>query len=151
MELIRERLLELLEPEVGTMGYELVDVEFGSGGGNGRLRLYIDCEGGVNLSDCTRVSHQVSALLDVEDPISGRYVLEVSSPGMNRTLRTPEHFKRYLGSRVKVKLKSLYGGRKRFTGELIGIDDEAVTVTVDGQAVRLPLEEIHKAQLAPEF
>ncbi len=151
MEAMRHRLLELLEPEIGAMGYELVDVEFGAGGGSSRVRLFIDHSGGVTLSDCERVSHQVSALLDVEDPIPGQYVLEVSSPGLNRTLRTREHFERYVGSRVKVQLKSLQGGRKRFTGELSGIDDEVVTLEVDGQAVKLPREEIQKAKLAPEF
>ena len=148
---MRHRLLELLEPEIGAMGYELVDVEFGAGGGSSKVRLFIDCEGGVTLDDCARVSHQVSALLDVEDPIPGHYVLEVSSPGLNRTLRTREHFERYVGRRVKVKLKSLQGGRKRFTGELSSIDDEVVTLEVDGQAVKLPRGEIQKAQLAPEF
>ena len=133
------------------MGYELVDVEFGGGGGNSRLRLFIDCERGIGLDDCERVSHQVSALLDVEDPIPGQYVLEVSSPGLNRTLRTREHFERYLGSRVKVKMKGLTDGRRRFTGQLSKVEDAAVTLLVDGEQIELALESIQKAQLSPEF
>jgi ribosome maturation factor RimP len=96
-------LLELLEAEVRGLGYELVDLDLRVGG-DGLLRLYIDSEDGITLDDCERVSHQVSGLLDVEDPIPGHYTLEVSSPGVNRPLRTPGHFRRFEGERAKIEL-----------------------------------------------
>lgn len=148
---LRQQLLDMLEPVVNAMGYELVDIDVSAGRSSGLLRLYIDRSGGVDLDDCEKVSRQVSAVLDVEDPIPGHYVLEVSSPGLNRSLRTREHFERYAGSRVKVKLKSVLDGRKRFTGQLTAVDDEAITLQVDDRTFRLPLERIQKARLAPEL
>ncbi len=148
---MRQQLLDMLEPVVKAMGYELIDIDVNASRSSGLLRLYIDCEGGVSLDDCEKVSRQVSAVLDVEDPIPGHYTLEVSSPGLNRSLRTREHFERYTGSRVKVKLKGLLDGRKRYTGYLAGVDGEILTLQVDDRTVRLPLERIQKAQLAPEL
>ncbi len=94
---MREQLLSLLEPPVGALGYELVDVEFASAGSGGLLRLYIDAPAGITVEDCERVSHRVSEILDVADPIPGAYTLEVSSPGLDRILRTREHFERFRG------------------------------------------------------
>ena len=101
---MREQLLILLEPPVGALGYELVDVEFASAGSGGLLRLYIDAPAGITVDDCERVSHRVSEILDVADPIPGAYTLEVSSPGLDRILRTRGHFERFRGSRIRVQL-----------------------------------------------
>ena len=99
----RTQLWDLLEPVVTGMGYELVEIEYNPGSRHGLLRLYIDHEDGIVLDDCTDVSHQVSALLDVEDPIAGRYSLEVSSPGLDRPLRGIKDYERFTGEIVKIK------------------------------------------------
>src|SRR5438309_2076014 len=122
-------------------GLELVDVELGGGGGRTTLRLYIDRQGGVSLDDCTSISRAVSAALDVEDPIQGTYDLEVSSPGLDRPLRTPEHFQDFAGEEVRVKAFGPIAeleNRKNFHGTLRGIEDGRVLVEVDGKPLRLP-------------
>ncbi len=145
-------LTKLLEPEVNTLGYELVDLEARLGGRNGLIRLFIDSDEGITLDDCERVSHQISALLDVEDPIPGHYVLEVSSPGVNRRLRRPEDFRRFLGERVKVELGAPQaGGRRRFTGRLEAVETEKFAVEVDGQIHHIRFDEVEMARLAPEI
>lgn len=145
-------LTALLEPEVNTLGYELVDLELRLGGRSGLVRLFIDSENGITLEDCERVSHQVSALLDVEDPIPGHYVLEVSSPGVNRRLRKPEDFARFRGERVKVELTTpTPEGRRRFTGKLGPVTGDEFVIEVDGIAHRLRINDVDNARLAPEI
>ena len=146
---MREQLLSLLEPPVGALGYELVDVEFASAGSGGLLRLYIDAPAGITVDDCERVSHRVSEILDVEDPIPGAYTLEVSSPGLDRILRTPEHFERFRGSRIRVQLSLPIEGRRRYTGTLTGVTEGAIEMEVDGEPVQLELERIQKARVVP--
>jgi ribosome maturation factor RimP len=107
-------------------------------------------EGGIGIEDCERVSREVSALLDVEDPIPGAYTLEVSSPGSDRILRTRGHFERFAGSRVHVELKAPREGRRRYTGMLRSVSEAGIELEVDRQAVAVPFEEIEKARLAPE-
>ncbi len=107
-------------------------------------------EGGIGIDDCERVSREVSALLDVEDPIPSAYTLEVSSPGSDRVLRTRRHFARFAGSRVHVELKAPRDGRRRYTGMLTSVSDAGIELEVDRQPVSVPFEEIEKARLAPE-
>ncbi len=133
------------------LGYELVGIEYFPTGHHYILRVYIDQEAGITLDDCETVSHQVSALLDVEDPIRGQYTLEVSSPGLDRPLFTPEHFSRFSGRRVKLRLASPLNGRRNFKGRLQGLDDGNVLLEVDGAQLSLPLEDIEKARLVPEI
>jgi ribosome maturation factor RimP len=148
---LRERLLALIEPLVGGLGYELVDVEHTAGRGSAVVRLFIDCPEGVGLADCERVSREVSALLDVEDPIPTAYTLEVSSPGFDRVLRTQEHFARFVGSRVAVELATPRdGGRRRYTGTLLSADEAGIALEVDGQRVPMSFGEISKARLTGE-
>ena len=144
----KERLIGLLEPTVTAMGFELADLDayFGR---RGLLRLFIDRPGGVTLDDCQRVSEQVSALLDVEDPLPGAYVLEVSSPGFDRRLRTLGHFERFSGEAAKVELKDAREGRRNLTGRLAGVEGSVVLLEVDGELWRLPFSEIAVARLAP--
>ncbi len=143
-----EGLRRLMEPTIAALGYELLEVEHRQGG-NGMLRLFIDRPEGIGLADCERVSEQVGALLDVEDPIPGHYTLEVSSPGARRVLNKPDHFARFAGERVKVQLKLPQDGRRRFTGQLTGIEGDSITLRVDNQVVELALDLIERAQLAP--
>ncbi len=145
---LRERLIALIEPLIGRLGYELVDLEHSAGRGSAVVRLYIDRAAGVGIEDCERVSREVSALLDVEDPIPTAYTLEVSSPGFERTLRTREHFERFVGSRVFVELSAPRAGRRRYTGTLLGVDAEGFSLEVDGQRVAVSFADLGKARLA---
>lgn len=144
---LRERLIALIEPLVGRLGYELVDLEQSSGRGSAVVRLFIDSPEGVGLTDCERVSREVSALLDVEDPIPTAYTLEVSSPGFDRVLRTQAHFARFVGSRVAVELAAPREGRRRYTGTLLSADEAGIALEVDGQRVPVLFAEIGKARL----
>jgi ribosome maturation factor RimP len=140
--ILRERLIALIEPLVGALGCELVDLEYSPG----LVRLFID-----RVEGCERVSREVSALLDVEDPIPTAYTLEVSSPGFDRVLRTRAHFERFVGARVWVELKlPRAGGRRRYTGRLAAVQDEIIALEVDAETVSVQLSEIGKAKLAPQ-
>ena len=152
MAVLRERLIALIEPLLLRMGYELVELEHAAGRASAVVRIFIDRPDGpqgVGIDDCERVSHEVSALLDVEDPIPMAYTLEVSSPGADRVLRTRTHFDRFVGSRVFVELKEPRDGRKRYTGMLRVVQDEGIELEVDRQKVSVPFGEIGKARLAP--
>ena len=113
------------------------------------VRLFLDSPAGVGLEDCARASREVSALLDVEDPIPSAYTLEVSSPGSDRVLRTQAHFGRFVGSRVHVELKEPRAGRRRYTGTLLTVDAGGIGLEVDQEHVALAFKEIGKARLAP--
>lgn len=143
------RLTELIKPAVEALGYELVGVEYRRGRKRALLRVYIDQPDGVTLEDCARVSHQVSGVLDVEDPIVEGYDLEVSSPGLDRPLFEPEHFERFAGNRVRVRMSVPVEGRRQFTGVLLGIENGQVRVEEEGVERRIPLESVSVARLVP--
>lgn len=147
---LRDKLIALLEPELGTIGYELVELEYKPRGHNGLLRVYIDAETGVGLEDCAKVSRRVSSLLDVEDPIPGTYDLEVSSPGLNRPLRTLEHYRRFAGERVKVQTVRPIEGQRRFKGVLRAVEGTTLQLVVDGEERVIPLDLVERASLAPD-
>jgi ribosome maturation factor RimP len=113
------------------------------------LRVYIDGPLGVTVDNCAAVSRQLSAILDVEDPIPGRYTLEVSSPGLDRPLVTPADFRRFQGAMIKVRLLSALDGRRNFTGRLLEATPEAVVMEVDRERFNLPLAAIERARLVP--
>ena len=146
----QEQIVALLEPEIEQLGYELADIELSLAGNGGVLRLFIDSEAGISLDDCAAVSRHVSALLDVEDPIPGEYDLEVSSPGLNRRLVKTEHFERFAGNRIKVKLKRLVEGRRNYKGRLVGYDEPNVLVKEGKQTFAIPFGEIDTARLVPD-
>jgi ribosome maturation factor RimP len=146
-----EELTRLIEPAVERLGYELSDLELRLGGKDGLIRVFIDRPDGVGLSDCEAVSRQLSALLDVEDPVPGHYVLEVSSPGLDRKLTKPEHFQRFVGRDVRIKLRFPVEGRKNFRGRLMAAGEENIEVEVDGQAHGLPMAKIESARLVPSL
>lgn len=148
MTVLRERLIVLIEPLLERLGYELVELEYSAGRAHAVLRLFIDKAEGVGVGDCERVSREVSALLDVEDPIPSAYTLEVSSPGFDRVLRTRAHFERFAGARVFVELKVPRSGRRRYTGTLLSVDETGIAVEVDKERVEMTYEEIGKARLA---
>ena len=142
-------LQDLLEPTVGRLGYELSDLEIKVGSKGGIVRIFIDHPNGIGIEDCEKVSHALSALLDVEDPLAGHYDLEVSSPGWNRKLTKVEHFQRFAGKTVKVEMRFPIEGRKRFRGTLVSSDDENIVVDVDGVSHSLPMATIDTARLVP--
>ncbi len=148
---LEQQLTEMLSPVAESLGYELLGLEFVRAGKHSTLRLYIDHENGINVDDCAEVSHQVSAVLDVEDPISTEYVLEVSSPGMDRPLFKPEHFEQVIGETINVKLTMPQDGRRKFKGKLLKVEDNAAVVIVDGVEYTLIMSNIDKANLVPVF
>jgi ribosome maturation factor RimP len=147
--LTQDELKALLEPTVEGLGYELADLEVKLGGRSGIVRVFIDRPEGISLDDCEKVSMAVSALLDVEDPVPGHYDLEVSSPGLNRKLTKPDHFKRFAGEEVKVEMRFPIEGRKRFRGRLAASDEDNIRVVVDGVEHNLPISTIDTARLVP--
>lgn len=147
----QNQLWDLFEPVVRGMGYELVEIEYLPNPKHGVLRLYIDREGGVQLDDCSEVSHQVSALLDVEDPLPGRFNLEISSPGMDRPLRKLEDFRRFTGEMVKLKTSMPLDGQRNFKGRLVSIEGDELVLEYDNKQVRVPHAAIDNARLVPEF
>jgi ribosome maturation factor RimP len=152
---VEEKAMSLLEPIVAGEGLELVDLEFVRERAGWVLRLYLDMPGGrVGLDECSQVSRAEDPALDVEDFIPHAYHLEVSSPGLNRPLRTPEHFRRAMGKTVKVKTYGPIGEppRKNFTGTLEGASEEVITVQVEGAGpFAIPFKDIAKANLEFEF
>ena len=146
---LRERLIALIEPMLAQLGYELVELEYAAGRTSAVVRIFIDQAAGISVDDCERVSRDVAALLDVDDPIPTAYTLEVSSPGFDRVLRTPAHFERFVGERIFVELQAPRAGRKRYTGILKSVAAARIELEVDKQTVDVPFGEIAKARLAP--
>lgn len=148
--MLRDQLGELLGPVVAGLGYELWEIEYAPRAGGGLLRLYIDSPDGISLDDCEKVSRAVSAVLDEADPIPNEYTLEVSSPGLDRVLRSQAHFERFAGERVKVEMIQQINGRKRFQGRLKQVGESEITLETDNGEVSLPIDDIHRARLVPD-
>ncbi|MGY3017688.1 ribosome maturation factor RimP [Pseudomonas sp. TE6283] len=146
-----EQLQALLAPVVEGLGYQCWGIEYVSQGKHSVLRIYIDKEDGILVDDCEAVSRQASAILDVEDPISSEYTLEVSSPGMDRPLFTLEQFAAHAGEQVKIKLRTPFEGRRNFQGLLRGVEEQDVVVQVDQHEFLLPIDSIDKANIIPSF
>jgi ribosome maturation factor RimP len=149
---MQEKLISMLSPAVSGLGFELWGVEYLGQGKHSVLRIYIDSEDGVTLDDCSQVSHQVSGILEVEDPIKGQYNLEVSSPGMDRPLFTVGQFARYVGSKVKLRLRQAVMGHRKFSARIDVVQgDEIVLVDESGEAINVHMSDIEKANIVPEF
>lgn len=145
-----DELMRLIEPAIEGLGYELADLEMRVGNRDGFIRVFIDrVPDGIGLEDCETVSRQISALLDVEDLIPGRYHLEVSSPGLDRRLTKVEHYQRFTGENVHIKLRFPLDGRRNFHGKLKSVDKENIEVEVDRELHRLPMTTIESARLVP--
>lgn len=147
----KDTLKELLQPLVEDLGYEFVGLEYSSNPKNSVLRVYIDQEGGVNLDDCSRVSHEAAALLDVEDPISGHYNLEISSPGLDRPLFTLEDYARFAGHEARLTLFAPEAGRRKFSGRILDAAEGRVRLSVDDEEMIFEFSNIAKANLVPDF
>jgi len=148
---LREQLIALAEPLLAQLGYELVELDYAAGRAHSVLRVFIDKPEGVGLDDCERVSHELGARLEIEDPLPTAYTLEVSSPGLDRVLRTAAHFQRFVGERVWVELKIARDGRRRYTGRLETVGPDGIDLSVDGAIVPVRFSEIGRARLAPQW
>ncbi|MDP1521396.1 ribosome maturation factor RimP [Porticoccus litoralis] len=147
-----ETLKAMIAPVVEALGCEFWGLEYLSSGRSALLRIYIDrAEEGVTVEDCEKVSRQVSSLMDVEDPISGEYTLEVSSPGLERPLYNLEQFQRYVGEEVALKLRFPYEGRRKFKGRLNGVEGEDILLVVDDHEYLFPVDSVEKANVVPRF
>jgi len=146
-----EIIAELIEPTVTAMELELWGVELLQQSRSSLLRIYIEREQGIAVEDCEKVSRQISSLLDVEDPILGEYTLEVSSPGADRPLFTAEQFARYVGSEVRLQLRTAIEGRRKFKGSIDKVEENDIFLGVDGQEYILPHASIEKANIVFQF
>lgn len=144
-----ERIAEIIEPSLESRDYRLVRVKFVDNAKRRTLQIMAErkADGQMEVGDCETLSRLVSALLDVEDPISGAYNLEVSSPGVDRPLVRIEDFTEYLGHRAKIETHGLINGRKRFKGELLGVEGKEVSIQVDDESYAIPISAIAQAQL----
>ena len=140
-------ITELIDTTIQALGLDLWGVELLQQGKYSLLRIYIEREEGVTIEDCEKVSRQVSALMDVEDPIAGEYTLEVSSPGMGRPLFCIEHYSQYVGSEVDLKLRRPLDGRRKFKGQIIKVSGDIVGLLVDGSEYDLEFSDIEKASI----
>ena len=151
MTLITRQVADLIDPVLDKMGFELIDVEYLSDRGRWVLRLYIDKEGGVTIDDCAEVSAELGVLIDVKDIIDHEYVLEVSSPGLNRPLKKEADFIRVIGQKIKVKTRMPVDKRRNFTGYLKDYKDHELVIDTEGLLITLALPDIEKANLVYEF
>jgi len=146
-----EHLVELIEPIVEGLGYECVGIEYNPHPKHGMLRIFIDSENGILLDDCTKVSHQLSGMLDVEDPIPGEYQLEVSSPGEDRPIFKLNQFERFIGSTVTVNLFKPIEKRRKITGQIQAVQGNDVMLQEGEQTIKVPFQAMSKARLVPEY
>lgn len=144
-------LQALIEPVVTALGLELWGLEYVSHAKQTLVRIYIDSDNGIDVDQCAAVSRQVASIFDVEDPIAGEYTLEVSSPGMARPLFTLQQYRDLAGEHVKLKLRSAFEGRRNFSGQLVGVEEDDVVIVVDDHEYLLPFELIDKANVVPQF
>jgi ribosome maturation factor RimP len=145
------QLNELIQRVVEGMGCELWGIERLSMGQYSTVKIYIDSKMGVDIEDCAKVSRQVSSLLDVEDPVNGEYTLEVSSPGFNRRLFNLEHYVAFIGSEVRIRLKRSYEGRRKYSGQLRGVEGDEIILGQQDEEILIPFEEIERANVVPSI
>ncbi len=146
-----EALYRLVGPVVESLGYELVGIELLPQPRGSLLRVYIDRPGGVTLDDCERVSHQLSGVFEVEEPVRGPYTLEISSPGFDRPLFRREDFERFAGRRVRIRMQVPRAGRRKYTGVIVGIEGDEVVLDEEGERHRLRYADMDQARLVPEY
>jgi len=147
-----DKIWTICEPAIRELGLELVEVEHLGAPGGAVLRLYIDREGGVTVADCAGVSREVGHLLDAEDVMQGRYLLEVSSPGIDRVLRKPEHFERFRGREVRIRTRVLVDGKRKLGGKIVSCSSDTLRIESEtGEVLEVPLDSIERASLRGEI
>lgn len=151
---LTDNLTTMLTPAVQAAGFDMVGVEFVRAGKHSILRVYIDHPDGISVDDCADASYQISAVLDLEDPIATEYHLEVSSPGLDRPLFSLSHYVQCIGQLVSIKLsRPIEGNRRNYQGRLSRVeqDSQQIVMEIDGEQQRLPLSLVDKANVIPEF
>jgi ribosome maturation factor RimP len=149
---LEQKIEAMVTPAIEALGLELWGCEYISAGKDSTLRIYIErAQVGVTVDDCSRASRQISAILDVEDPITSAYMLEVSSPGLDRLFFKPEQYPPYVGKKVNVRTRAPILGRRKFKGELVEVNDTQIEVEVDGEVYPIPFNTIDKASLVVEL
>jgi ribosome maturation factor RimP len=143
-------LVELIEPIIEGLGYECVGIEYNPHPKHGLLRIYIDTDSGVEIADCSKVSHQISGMLDVEDPIPGNYQLEVSSPGTDRPLFKLEQFEQFIGKVAQVSLFRAIDNRRKITGLITAVENEIIRFQEGDKTYKIPFQAMSKARLVPD-
>ncbi|VAW95667.1 Bacterial ribosome SSU maturation protein RimP [hydrothermal vent metagenome] len=148
---IQQQLVEMFAPTVSALGYELLGIEYISQGKHSIVRIFIDSDKGINLDDCQQVSGQLSGILDVEDPITGEYSLEVSSPGTERPLFTIEHYKQFIGKPVFVRFYGMVEKRRKLKGHIVAVEDSNITISELETELEfvIDIDDIDKAHLIP--
>ena len=146
-----QAFIDLFEPELAALGYELLGVELSRSGNGSLLRIYIDKDDGITIDDCVLVSQQLTGILDVEDPTSGNYELEVSSPGVDRPLFTLAQIERFVGSPIKLRLHTKLDGRRNISAVLISVENENLILDSDNEELVVPFNMIERARLIPEY
>jgi len=147
----QDKLSELLAPIVEEIGYRFWGLEYQVRKADALLRVYIDHENGISVDDCATVSHEISGILDVEEPITMAYILEVSSPGMDRILFSAQQFSEFLGENVKIKLNQMVDGRRKIKGNISSVDGEKITINSDQEEINIEFDKIMRARLNPGF
>jgi ribosome maturation factor RimP len=147
----QSQLEKIIRPAVEAAGFEFWGLEYLSQGKHSILRVFIEHENGIDVDDCAEVSHQVSGVLDVEDPISGFYNLEISSPGMDRPLFTEQQFAQYVGETVELRLSFPLNGRRKFKGSIEQVNNGQIELLVDGEVYDISVQQIEKAQLIAKY
>ena len=148
---LEQRLNQMLDAPILALGFELWGIEFVRAGKHSTLRVYIDHQDGITVENCAEVSHQVSSILDVEDPITTEYNLEVSSPGMDRILFKPEQYARYIGEQLNLTLRIAVNNRRKFKGVISRVDGDNLLLSVDGNEETVAFANIQQANLIPNF
>ena len=146
-----QKLHDLLDPEITAMGFDLLGIELSNSDSVSFLRIYIDKSEGINIDDCVLVSQQLTGLLDVNNPIKGKYNLEVSSPGLDRPLFTDEQLKKHIGQIVMIKLHEKYKGKRRIIGKIEAVEDLEIVIKCNESKENIPLDLINKANLVAKF
>ncbi len=151
MQRVAQAIQAVIEPVVVGLGYEYIGAEYGQAENGTTLRVYIDTPNGVQVDDCATVSRQLSAALDVEDVILAAYLLEVSSPGIDRPLFTEAHFAAQVGEKVKARTVTAHDGRRNFTGVLVAVENGEATFEIDGLDRSIPIDDVEQATLIAKF
>lgn len=147
----QDKLTTIIAPLVEDLGYRFWGLEYQVRKVDALLRIYIDKEQGIHVDDCASVSHEVSGILDVEEPITIPYILEVSSPGMDRILFTAEQFSEYSGEKVKIKLNQMVEGRRKIKGTISSVNDDQITINTDDDHITISFDQIMRARIDPSF
>lgn len=148
---LEDKIEAMIKPSIDALGFDLWGLEYLPAGNHSILRIYIDKPEGITVDDCAEASYQISAVLEVEDPISNAYRLEVSSPGLDRQLFKPEQYREYQNEVLQIRTSEPVLGRRKFKGPITEVLDDGVVLDVDGEEYEIPFDTIEKANVVPQF